>query len=509
MVTLGSTTLLISDASFSGLISGPGKLQISNTGSAAIFSGANTYSGGTTLSDASVSIGNAGALGSGTIDISNGTLSSTASGTLANDINLGISYCCFSPPRTFLAHLEVAPGQTLTLAGAVQIGGDGAIFGSSSNSGTIVFAPSSASAGTFVKFEVAGGTLKAGNTQLGAVTSAVYGVQVDAGAVLDLANYPTTINQLGGDGQVKIDGATLRLGYSTFAGTIVGTGMLELSNSRGQPTQLLGSNTYAGGTVIDSDAILQLGSGGTSGSIAGNVANSGLFTVNRSDSYTFSSVISGSGALRQSGSGTTILTGANTYTGGTTISSGTLQIGNGGTSGSISGNIVNNATLIFNRSDSVNTFGQVISGTGTLVQMGTGTLTLAGTNTYSGGTIVSAGTLQANNGLGTGDVTINGGTVSVIRRTFSLGALQGGGGTLEMSGSFLTFISEKSTTFAGTIVDSLSGQLTKAGGGILTLTGPTTTPAAPCLPARAPCSWERAAACPMAVRSPSMAACWI
>ena len=46
----------------------------------------------------------------------------------------------------------------------------------------------------------------------------------------------------------------------------------------------------------------------------------------------------------------TILTGANTYSGGTTISAGTLQIGNGGTTGSIAGNIVDNAALIFNRS---------------------------------------------------------------------------------------------------------------------------------------------------------------
>ena len=90
--------------------------------------------------------------------------------------------------------------------------------------------------------------------------------------------------------------------------------------------------------------------------------NNGTLAVNRSDTLTLSGVISGTGAFQQNGTGTTILTAANTYLGGTTINAGTLQLGNGGTSGSITGNVLNNSTLAVNRSDSL-TLSGVISGT--------------------------------------------------------------------------------------------------------------------------------------------------
>ncbi|HYC94227.1 MAG TPA: autotransporter outer membrane beta-barrel domain-containing protein, partial [Sphingomicrobium sp.] len=132
--------------------------------------------------------------------------------------------------------------------------------------------------------------------------------------------------------------------------------------------------------------------------IVGNVTNNGTLAFNRSDTFTFGGVISGSGSINQMGPGTTILTAANSYTGGTTISGGILQIGNGGTTGSILGNVVNNGTLTFNRSDNV-TFAGVISGSGGVEQDGSGTLTLTGTSTYAGDTNVNAGTLLVNGDL--------------------------------------------------------------------------------------------------------------
>ena len=95
---------------------------------------------------------------------------------------------------------------------------------------------------------------------------------------------------------------------------------------------LTADNAYAGGTTIAAGTF-QLGNGGTGGSITGNVANNGVLAFNRSDSLTFAGAITGSGALNQIGTGTTILTASSSYTGGTTISAGTLQLGNGGTTG--------------------------------------------------------------------------------------------------------------------------------------------------------------------------------
>ena len=123
-------------------------------------------------------------------------------------------------------------------------------------------------------------------------------------------------------------------------------------------------------------------------------AGSGTLTFNHtSANYVFAPAISGNGAVNVL-AGTTALTAASTYTGGTTISAGILQLGNGGTTGSITGDVANNGTFAVNRSDAFS-FGGVISGTGAFQQNGTGITTLTVANTYSGSTNVNAGTLRA------------------------------------------------------------------------------------------------------------------
>ena len=144
-------------------------------------------------------------------------------------------------------------------------------------------------------------------------------------------------------------------------------------------------------------------------------SNNAALVFNRSDAVTVGIVISGTGSLTQAGAGTLTLTGANTYSGATTINAGTLQVGNGGTTGALgngAGAVTNDGSLIINRSNAI-TVANAIGGTGALTQAGTGTTTLTGANTYSGTTTISAGTLQVGAGgtigtLGTGAVTDNG-----------------------------------------------------------------------------------------------------
>lgn len=132
-----------------------------------------------------------------------------------------------------------------------------------------------------------------------------------------------------------------------------------------------------------------------------------------------SGIISGTGGINKIGVGGLILSNTNTYTGGTTITAGTLQIGNGAT-GSILGDILNNGSLIFWRSNDYD-FSGIISGTGSVKKMDTGKLTLSGNNTYSGFTNIIGGTIE----LGTSNVIADNSTFILQGGTLSTGATVG------------------------------------------------------------------------------------
>lgn len=257
-------------------------------------------------------------------------------------------------------------------------------------------------------------------------------------------------------------------GNNTLAGSIgnAGTGVTTLAKNDSGNWVLTGNHSYTGSTNVNGGTLF-IGGGGTTGSIASAIVNNfGTLGFNRSDLLSYGGQIGGTGSVRQAGTGTTILTGTNIYTGGTTIDAGTLQLGSGGATGSIVGDVVDNGVLAFNRSDLVN-FSGTISGGGAVHQIGSGTTVLSGINGYAGGTSILGGTLQvsadANLGAATGGLTFSGGT---LRTTASFASARNS--SLAGSGTILT---DLGTTFALGGLMSGTGGLTKSGAGILTLSG--------------------------------------
>jgi autotransporter-associated beta strand protein len=203
--------------------------------------------------------------------------------------------------------------------------------------------------------------------------------------------------------------ATVQFAQSTtgtYAGVMDGSGAV-VKTGVGTLT-LTANNTYSGLTTISAGRLV-----GSTVSLPGAIANAAELEFAQTSAGTFASAISGSGSVTKSGVGTLTLTAANTFSGATAIASGTLRIGDGGTTGSLGAGgvaVAAGAALTFDRSDTVSVANS-ISGDGVIVKSGVGDLTLTGANSYTGGTVIHAGTLIAssNTALGTGAVTLSGG----------------------------------------------------------------------------------------------------
>ncbi|WDQ16393.1 autotransporter outer membrane beta-barrel domain-containing protein [Rhodopirellula sp. P2] len=202
----------------------------------------------------------------------------------------------------------------------------------------------------------------------------------------------------------------------------------------------LGANSgFSGGMAV--------GGAGSSTGQAGQGIGTGLFlndvqaTVNvaNGQAMTIADTIGGNagGGIVKSGDGTLTLSGANSYTGGTTVSAGTL-IGN---TTSLQGNIANNASVQFNQAAD-GTYAGVVSGTGSLTKSGSEALTLSGVNTFTGTTTVSAGRLSIN-GSTTSETTVAagaelGGSGTITGNVINNGTLAAGNsiGTLNVTGNY-------------------------------------------------------------------------
>jgi autotransporter-associated beta strand protein len=413
-----------------------------------ILSGSNTYTGGTTIS-------------AGTLQLGDGTLNI---GSVAGNITDNSVLAFYNPSNQTFSNAVSGSGSVtmngastaiLTLSGSIAYS-----VGTTISSATVAWDNSSA--------------IGYGGSYGGAVT-------INGGA-LDLNSYNVTIGELSGStgGVVTNSGSSDTLtveangSSSTFAGVIENG--ISLDKTGSGTLILTGTNTYTGSTTITAGT-LQLGSSSSIGSVAGNITdNSGLAFGNPSN-QTYSGVVSGSGSLTMNGSAILTLSGSNSYYGGTTISSGTVDLGsttalgysgyggltmNGGTldmkgfaptlgalagSGGYVTNSGSSATLTVEANNSSSTFaGDIETGAIALDKAGTGTLALTGANSFTGMTTIAAGTLELGYGSSVGSV---GGNIT--------------------DNSVLAFDNPSNQTYSGVI--SGSGSVTMYGSAILTLSG--------------------------------------
>lgn len=326
---------------------------------------------------------------------------------------------------------------------------------------------------TYGSWQIRDGTLQIGNGST-------------VGALLDTATIDT------GSGEDSGYLAYNRSDDIVFGGTITGTGGVR-QNGGGKLT-LTGTNDYSGDTAmaagtlsVASESAIGTGvlsfSGGflqitgtTYVSTAKNVSVSGQDTgfdiTDATNIFVVSRAIAGTGALTKKGPGMLVLSAQNSYSGGTSIEAGELQLGDATADGSIIGDVTisQQSSLIVSNAGATFLQGN-ISGDGGVVQHGYGTLTLSGDNTYTDGTDIYFGivSVQQEENLGelTGDLNFEGGTLQITgidfnntSRTIAWGAPGGGFDIADANNTFTI-----STVFTG------AGQLDKLGAGILALTG--------------------------------------
>ncbi|MCU1386589.1 MAG: hypothetical protein JWL71_5286, partial [Acidobacteria bacterium] len=261
-----------------------------------------------------------------------------------------------------------------------------------------------------------------------------------------------------------IDNATLQIDNpGAFANNISGSGGLVSTTD----VQLTGTVSYAGTTTIQGGTLDISGSSGTFG--GGDIVNDGSLNFSRTADMVLAGNISGSGTLVMNSAGVTLtLTGENTYTGVTT-NYGTLQVGDGGETGSIAGDITNNGALVFNRRGSL-TYAGTISGYGSVTVAGSGTVIFTGQNLYSDTTTISGGTLRLANAqaAGSGNVAL-GATLSLADGVDFSNAIY-----VDGAAAAVEVRSGESATYSGAIYENSGASvLTKQGGGDLVLSGVT------------------------------------
>jgi len=459
---------------YNGVIAGAGALTKAGAGTL-ILGGVNTYGGAMTISAGTLSIASDSGLGTAPASPTPGSVTFSAASTLLTtasftlDSNRGIA---LTGPATISSN----PGTTVTFGGIVA----GASTLTKAGTGTLV--------------------LSGANTYAGLTTVSAGVLRVQSSAALGTTAGATSVTS---GAAIEVDGSALVVAEPIT--TLNGTGIAAAGALR----NLANDNTWSGNVVLG--AASRINSDGGTLSLSGTVtgATFGL-TVGGSGNTTIGGVIgTTTGTLTKDGAGTLLLSAANTYTGATTISVGTLALGianavgassaltvaagatfdlNGlndtigslAGAGSVTSSAAGAPTLTSGGNNTSTTFSGVASdgsGTLSLTKAGTGTLTLSGVNTYGGTTSINAGSVSvaADSGLGAapgsaspGDVTFNGGAL-VLSASFTINANRGialaGAGTISTNAGV-------SATYGGVVAGA--GAFTKTGTGTLTLSGVST-----------------------------------
>jgi fibronectin-binding autotransporter adhesin len=460
-----------------------------------IVSGNNAISGTVTISGGTLQVGNGGAtgtVGSGNI-LNNGALIFNRTGAVTNGVVTGTGSVLVNGGvravlpgnNTYSGGTTIQPGSTLQVGNG---GATGALNGGQTiqNDGTLIFDTTGTHMYTGNGFIAGSGNVivrGAGRIKAIAANSYTGWTLIEPGATFQ----PTEGNSGQLFSSVVTNNGTLMFVSQDprppVPANIVGSGRVRMgaNNFNAGSVTLHGSNTYTGGTFIGCNELI-FGDGATPGSghLVGDVTfvnnfdtpddNLRTLTFNRPDDFTFSGNITtnfssaqiNQGRVRQMGSGVLTLTGNNNYAGGTLIEAGTVQVGNGGTSGSIGfGAVENNGILVWNRSDDI-AFGGNINGFGAVVKRGAGTLTLSGALTTFGATTVSNGTLVLVSGNVAGELYLEGGTYrggaanTVITNNITGSLLVNSG---KLVATVNTSLAESNTVYAAAFVSVTTGTL--------------------------------------------------
>lgn len=482
--TVNNSTLTYAISSSAGnKITGPGSLTKNGNGALTLPGGANDYTGVTAISG--------GVLGVAVL--ANGGTASDIGAAASGNTNIMISgggTLQYTGPGVSIDRLfsvgqnggtidsEGAAALVFTNSGLVGMSGNGprslTLTGPNALGDTLACSIANHPAGTTLIKNGAGTWILTGtNTYANGTVLNGGELQVGTGG---------SSGTLGGSGVESIGGTSIdfqRAGTVTVFGAVKG-GCSVTSDGPGTVI-LANNNNYTGGTTINA-GILQVGNGGGAGSLSGvgliNVVNTNsILTFNTSGSFAYGSgangVISGAGNVIVQGGGYIKAIGANTYTGWTLISSGTIFQPLEGQDGGLTSSVVtNNGTLRLVRQDALITYGGPIVGTGN-VQIGAnnvnvGSITLTGSNTYTGGTFIGDNTLILGDAgtVGAGAIVGN----VVFTNNWTIG--QDNTRTLEFNrpaGDDFTFSGNITTNF--TSPQANLGIVQLNGGNTITLTG--------------------------------------